>query len=159
MLTKAKKQDIIESGAADLKENRSVVFIDFGGVKTKDINAFRRTVRGVNGEMTVIKKKLLRVAFEKAGVDFDPEVFEGQLGTIISKEDLYVIAAPAVKLDATKVLGGYDLEAKRFVSAKEVVMLGKLPSREVLLSQVVGMVASPIRSFMFVLKERAKKIA
>ncbi len=159
MLTKAEKQNVIEGGVESLKGSRSIVFIDFAGVKAQDINGFRRKVRDVNGEMSVIKKKLLRVAFEKSGVDFDPEIFEGQVGTIISKEDLYVIAAPAVKLDASKVLGGYDLEAKRFVSAEEVVMLGKLPSREVLLSQVVGMVASPIRSFMFVLKERANKIA
>lgn len=159
MLNKTEKGKVIDAAVADIAKARSVVFIDFTGVKTGDLNSFRRTIRNTGGEMTVIKKKLLRVAFEKSGVDMDPEIFESQVGTIISPEELYVMAAPAFKFSAAKILGGYDLEAKRFVSAEEVTMLGKLPSREVLISQVVGMVASPIRSFMYVLKERANKIA
>ena len=159
MLNKKEKSEVIDSAIADIAKARSIVFIDFTGVKTGDLNVFRKVIRNAGGEMTVIKKKLLRVAFEKAGVDMDPEIFETQVGTIISPEELYVMAAPTSKFSAAKILGGYDLEAKRFVSLEEVTMLGKLPSKEVLISQVVGMVASPIRSFMFVLKERANKIA
>ncbi|MDD4931260.1 MAG: 50S ribosomal protein L10 [Candidatus Colwellbacteria bacterium] len=159
MLNKKEKGEVIDSAIADIAKARSIVFIDFTGVKTGDLNAFRKSVRTVGGKMTVIKKKLLRVAFEKAGIDMDPEIFESQVGTIISSEELYIVAAPAYKFAAAKILGGYDLDAKRFVSAEEVELLGKLPSREVLISQVVGMVAAPLRSFMYVLKERANKIA
>ncbi|MDD5099001.1 MAG: 50S ribosomal protein L10 [Candidatus Colwellbacteria bacterium] len=159
MLTKKEKNSIIDEGVKNFGKSRSMVFIDFTGVKTGELNNFRKVIRGVNGELSVIKKKLLRVAFDKAGIDFNPETFESQVGTIMSPEDVFTIAGPTVKFQSAKVLGGYDLEAKRFVPAEEVIMLGKLPSKEILISQFVGMVASPIRSFMFVLKERAKQIA
>lgn len=159
MLTKKEKNSIIEKEVENFGKNRSVVFIDFTGVKTGELNNFRKAVREANGELSVIKKKLLRVAFEKAGIDFNPETFESQVGTIISPEEVFSVAGPAVKFQSAKILGGYDLESKRFVPAEEVIMLGNLPSKEVLLSQLVGMIASPIRSFMFVLKERAKQIA
>jgi ribosomal protein L10 len=86
-------------------------------------------------------------------------VFESQVGTIFSPDEIFAIAQPAYKFASAKILGGYDIDGKRFVPAEEVIMLGKLPSREVLLGQLVGMIASPLKSFMFVLKERALKIA
>lgn len=156
MLNKEQKRQIVDREVARLKNIRSVVFIDFTGVKAGDLNAFRRDVRAV-GEISVIKKRLLRVAFEKAGIDFNPEMFEAQLGTIFSTEDMQSTAASTYKFKEAKILGGYDLSEKRFVSGEEVTMLGKLPSREVLLSQVVGMIAAPIRSFLFVLNERSKQ--
>jgi len=159
MLTKEQKKKVIENEKADLKNSRSAVFIDFTGVKTGDLNAFRKTIRQAGGELKVIKKKLLRVAFTEAGLDFSPEIFESQVGTIFSGEEIFAMAQPAYKFASAKILGGYDIEGKKFVPAEEVIMLGRLPSREVLLGQLVGMVASPIKSFMFVLKERASKIA
>jgi ribosomal protein L10 len=63
------------------------------------------------------------------------------------------------KLETIKILGGYETEGGRFVPASEVLFLGQLPSREVLLGQLVGMIASPLRSFMFVLSERSKMVS
>ena len=37
-------------------------------------------------------------------------------------------------------------------------MIGKLPSREVLLAQVAGMLAAPIKMFLYVLNEKAKMV-
>lgn len=158
MLNKEQKKQIVEREVLRLKNLRSVVFIDFAGVKAGDLNSFRRDVREV-GELSVVKKRLLRVAFEKAGIDFNPEIFEAQLGTIFSGEDLQPVAALTYKFKEAKIIGGYDLSEKKFMPADEVIALGKLPSREVLLSQVVGMVASPIRSFLFVLNERSKSVS
>jgi len=159
MLTKNQKQEIIVNSVSDLKNSQSVIFIDFTKVKTGDLNAFRKTVRSAGGELKVIKKKLLRIAMKEVGIDFNPEVFEAQVGTIFSKEEIFTMASPAYKFSFAKILGGYDLSGNRLVSAEEVIMLGSLPPKEVLLGQLVGTIAFPIKSLMFVLKERASKIA
>jgi large subunit ribosomal protein L10 len=159
MLTKEQKKKVIENEKADIKNSRSTVFIDFTGVKAGELNTFRKTIREGGGELKVIKKRLLKIAFSEAGLDFDPEVFESQVGTIFSPNELFAVAQPTYKFASAKILGGYDMDEKRFVPAEEVIMLGRLPSREVLLGQLVGMIASPLKSFMFVLKERASKIA
>ncbi len=156
MLNKTQKNQIVDQEVGHLKNTRSIVFIDFSGVKAMNLNAFRREVRQM-GEISVIKKRLLRVAFERAGIDFNPEVFESQVATIFSNEDVQPVASLAYKFKEAKILGGYDLVSKRFLDADEVTMLGKLPSRDVLISQVVGMVAAPIRSFLYVLSERSKQ--
>lgn len=156
MLNKAQKNTIVDREVEHVKSVRTIVFIDFSGVSAMNMNNFRREVRSL-GEVSVIKKRLLRVAFEKAGIDFNPEVFDAQVATVFSKEDVQPVAALAYKFKEAKILGGYDLEAKRFLDADEVTMLGKLPSRDVLISQVVGMVAAPIRSFLYVLSERSKQ--
>lgn len=159
MLTKEQKKEIIGNETENLKNKKSIVFIDFTGVKTGDLNSFRKTIKSVGGEMRIIKKKLLHVAFEKAGIDFNPEIFESQVGTIFSNGDVFSMAGPAYKFSSAKILGGYDLEGRKFIPSEEVIMLGQLPPKEILLGQLVGMMAYPIRSFMFVLKERASKIA
>ncbi|MFA4999558.1 MAG: 50S ribosomal protein L10 [Parcubacteria group bacterium] len=159
MLTKNQKKEVIENEVGDLKNSHSVVFVDFTGVKAGDLNAFRKTIRAAGGKLKVIKKKLLRVAFGEAGLDFNPETFDSQVGTIFSNDEIFTMAGPAYKFANAKILGGYDIDGKRFVPAEEVIMLGQLPSKDVLLGQLVGMIASPIRSLMFVFKERASKIA
>lgn len=158
MLTKEQKKTIVDNEVNSIKNNQSIVFIDFTGVKAGELNKFRKDIREKGGELKVIKKKLLRVAFNQVGLDFNPEVFESQVGTVFSNEEIFAMAAPAYKFTSAKILGGYDIKDKRFISAEEVIMLGKLPSKEVLLGQLVSMIASPIKSFMFVLKERALKI-
>jgi len=158
MLTKEQKKKVINNEIDNLKKSRSVVFIDFSKVKAGELNSFRKTIRETGGELKVVKKKLLRVAMSQAGIDFNPEIFESQVGTIFSNNEIFAMAGPTHKFSVAKILGGYDIDGKRFLPAEEVIMLGKLPSKEVLLSQLVGMLASPIRSLMFVLKERASKI-
>ena len=158
MLTKEQKKKVITNEISSLKNSKSVVFIDFTKVKAGDLSSFRKTIREAGGELRVIKKKLLRVAMSQAGIDFNPEIFESQVGTIFSNNEIFAMAGPTHKFSVAKILGGYDIDGKRFLPAEEVIMLGKLPSKEVLLSQLVGMLASPIRSLMFVLKERASKI-
>lgn len=158
MLTKNQKKEIIENSVNDLKNSQSVIFIDFTKVKTGDLNAFRRIIREAGGELKVVKKKLLRIAMKESGIDFNPEIFESQVGTIFSKEEIFAIAQLAYKFSFAKILGGYDLGVNRFIPAQEVIILGSLPSKEVLLGQLVGMIASPIRSLMFVLKARSSKI-
>jgi len=158
MLTKNQKKVVIENETSNLKNSQSIVFIDFTKVKTGDLNSFRKVVREAGGELKVIKKKLLRIAMKEAGIDFNPEIFESQVGTIFSKNEVFVMAGPSYRFSTAKILGGYDISGNRFIPAEEVIMLGSLPPREVLLGQLVGMIASPIKSLMFVLKERASKI-
>ena len=59
--------------------------------------------------------------------------------------------------DTFAIVGGVQVAEKQFVPASDVIRLGQLPSREVLLGQLVGMLVSPIRSFLFVLNEKAKR--
>lgn len=157
MLNRSEKKEIISQGVIDVKESQSLVFLDFTGVQTGKLNAFRGQIRQVGGHFDVIKKRLLKLILAKANVAIDPETFDGQVGTIFAPVDIFNVAGPVYKAEGFKVLGGFDLVGQKEVSVADIIMMGKLPSREVLLAQVVGTIAAPLRSFLYVLNERAKK--
>lgn len=157
MLTKKQKIQQIEDGQKLLKENKSLIFIDFGGKGVKDLSALRKTLREVGANLKVVKKRLMRVIFEKQGIDFNPEQFKSQLGTIFAPKEIFEIAGQVYK-SKIEILGGYDLSTKNFMDAEKVKFIGNLPPREILLGQLVGMIASPLKMFMFVLNEKSKKV-
>ena len=118
----------------------------------------------MGAKFKVIKKRLLRIVFEKMGVDFNPEQFNSQLGTIFTQKDIYEIISPvykfshAKKKQGFKILGAYDLAEKKFIDAETVVKIGKLPTREILLSQLVGVLSAPMRMLAYVLNEKSKMV-
>jgi len=174
MKTKKQKQTAIEEGKKLLEGNRNLVFVDFTGASVEDLKSLRKTLKEIGAKLKVVKKKLMRVLFEKEGIDFNPEQFESQLATIFADKDISEIAGPVYKFfegikkkgfsakggsaAGGKILGAYDLPAKSFLDGETVTKIGKLPSREVLLGQLVGMLASPIRMFLYVLNEKSKMV-
>jgi large subunit ribosomal protein L10 len=163
MLTKQQKSKQIEESQKLLDENRLVFFADFSGTSVEDLKQLRKIMRELGAKVKVIKKKLLRAAFEKKGADFNPEQFESQAAAIFAPKDISEIAPPIYKFSKEKekkgfkILGAYDLSEKNFLDAETVKRIGRLPSREVLLAQLVGMLSMPIKMFMYVLNEKGRK--
>ncbi len=163
MKTKEQKKTQIESGLKGIDEHKTLVFADFTGVKVNELNTFRKALYDAGARFEVFKKRLLRVAFQKKGIEVDPKDFAGQVGVAFSKSGIEALAGTvwgfAKNVKAFKILGGFDTEQKIFFAGDEVAAIGNLPPREVLLSQVVGTMASPMSVFLYVLGERAKKIS
>lgn len=163
MLTKQQKTKQVEMGEELIKESSVIVFTDFTGVGVEDIKKLRATLKEAGAKFKVIKKTLMRVALKKMGIDFTPEQYDSQVGTIFSSKDISEVAGPIYKFGKEKekagfkILGAYDMVAKIALDGAMVKRIGQLPSREILLGQLVGMIAAPLKSFMFILNEKAKK--
>ncbi len=164
MKTKAQKQQQVELGQQELGKSETVVITDFTGLSANDLNAFRRAVRGIGGKMVVIKKRLLRLVFQNHGLDFEPKNFAGQTGVVFSPKDMVETAGVVYKFGQTFVTknlfhisGGFEVKEKKFLDAETVQRYGQLPSREVLLGQLVFMLTVPIKKVLFVLNEKAKR--
>lgn len=163
MLTKKQKSQHIEESKKIIQDNKTLIFIDFTGTIVEDMKKLRRILLGIGGKMKIIKKKLLRVAFKESNLDFNPEQFDSQVATILAQKDISELAGPIYKFSKEtknknfKILGGYNLIEKNFIEAEIVKQIGQLPSREVLLGRVVGMLASPIKMFLYVLDQKSKQ--
>lgn len=164
MKTKLEKQDSIETGAKDLAASQAVVLTDFTGLTVNELAGLRRALQGAGATYRVVKKRLLKFVFAKGDMTFEPKEFQGQTGVVFSPNDMvttanavYQFAKQHEKSGFFKILGGFDVPAKAFVSADDVTAMGKLPGRQVLLGQLVGMLTSPLRSLAFVLDQAAKK--
>lgn len=163
MKTKQQKAKQIEEGEKLLKQSKSLIFIDFTGASMQDLTNLRKSMREAKAKLQVIKKKLLRIIFEKEKIDFNPEQFELQMGVIFSNEDIENLAVPIYKFakevekKGFKILGAYDLLTKNFIEGETLIRIGKLPSREILLGQLVGVLSAPLKMLMYVLNEKSKE--
>mgnify|MGYP001607393661 FL=1 len=162
MKTKAQKIEQIKQAEQLLLKSRFLVFADFTGLNVAGFQKLKKSLKAGLNIFQVVKKRLLKIVFKNRGIEFDPVQFDSQVATLFSAEDLTDIAAPIYKFskevkNVFKILGAYDLNNKKFFTADEVKFIGQLPPREVLLAQIVGMISSPLRKFLFVLNEKAKR--
>ena len=164
MLTKEQKKQQIEEGKEIIKNNKFLVFIDFTKTSVEDLKKLRRALRDAGAKLKVIKKRLLNIAFKENNLDINFDDFKLQVGTVFSEKDIPEIAAAVYKFSKGtnnkefRILGGYDLSAKNFLDAEFVQMIGQLPSREIILSQLFGILQSPISKLLYVLSEKSKMV-
>ena len=98
----------------------------------------------------------MRVAFQRKNIDFNPEQIDGQIGTVFTTRDITEIAGPVHKAGIL-MRGAFDVAQKSFIDEETIEAIGKLPGREVLLGRLLGMLASPIKMFLYLLNEKNKQ--
>jgi large subunit ribosomal protein L10 len=165
MKTKQQKKEQIEKGGSLLKDSKVLIFTDFSKLPAEDMRKLRREILPTGAKLFVIKKRLLGVLMKQNGYDIDLSKYKMSVGTVFSPVSLEEVSGPVykffkgMKLEKEKVLGGYDVAAKSFIEPATIAFIGELPPREVLLGQLLGMLSSPIRSFLYVLDQKSKQTA
>ncbi len=161
MLSRAKKIEQVEQGKKLLGESATLIFTDFTKTKNEDLRNLRAVLKEVGAKFQVIKKRLLGIVLKERGIEFNPREFESQVGTIFVKGDVSEVAGPIYQFskdnEGFKILGGLDVLSKAIIPGETIIAIGKLPSREVLLAQLIGVLSSPLRMFAYVLSEKAKR--
>lgn len=159
-LTKEQKQKVIKDLQDKISKQKSVVFIDFSKVNSKDIFALRRKLKAAGCTLKVAKKTLLGIAFGKDNALWNKakESIPGQLAVVFGTKD--EMAPAKITEQFTKeseninILGG--IFESRFIDKAEVIVLSKIPSREELLSKLVGSIFAPVSGFVNVLQGNIK---
>ena len=153
------KQPIVEKIAEEIKDAQSVVLVDYRGLTVAQDTELRKKLREAGVTYKVCKNTMMKRAFE--GTDFAAldEHLEGPSAIAISKDDATAPArilckfaknAKALELKAGVVEGTlYDTDALN--------ELAKIPSRDELLSKLLGSLQSPITNFARVIKQIAEQ--
>ena len=151
-LTKEKKQAILNQLKQELQGNKVIFFVNFQGIKTKELFALRKSLKKNSAKLEVVKKTLLKLSFKDVGVNFDKSQFEGEVAVAFGPEEIKLaklLYEFAKKYENLKILGGYLKNGVyEFIAPKEIVELAKLPSREELLAKLVWTIANPISRFI-----------
>lgn len=159
--TRTQKAEAVKSAGKEMESAKFVLFADFSSTTNEDLKSFRRAIREIGAKFSVVKKRLMKIVLKNAGIDFEPKQFSGQMGTIFAKGDLSDIAQSFHKFAKIKpnfkVLGGLDVLNRTPITREVIVAIGKLPSREILLAQLLGGITSPVRKLMYALQEVSKK--
>jgi large subunit ribosomal protein L10 len=145
MPTEAKKATV-----AELKEEfsaaRATIVADYRGLTVSDTQAVRRALRGEGITYRIVKNRLARIAAQEVGQSELSEMLEGPTALAMGSGDEVVLARTfldAVRPYKTVVVRGAVLNGKR-VDTDSVTRLATLPSRDILLAQLAGGIASPL---------------
>ena len=147
MPTEAKKATV-----AELKEEfsaaKTTIVADYRGLTVSDIQAVRRALRGEGITYRVVKNRLAKIAAEEIGNTELTQMLEGPTALAMGAGDEVAVARTfleAIRPFKTVAVRGAVLNGKRVDSAS-VTRLSTLPSREVMLAQLAGGMASPLAS-------------
>ncbi len=160
-ITREQKVKIVEEGGKDIGESKILLFTDFKGMKVGEIEDLRTVLRKAGVKFRVIKKRLIRVMLKNEGIDYNPVGLEGQIGVAFTSGDISEVAGPihrfSMEHNVPSMVGGVDVQKREEIPLETIIAISKLPSREVLLSQVIGSISAPLRGFMYILKELENK--
>ena len=148
------------------------IFTDYRGLTASEINSLRNKLRGLGVEYKVVKNTLARFAVVGAGKDELVDFFEGPVAIAFGHGE---ITEPAKALADYINVSKVDLSVKggflgdRILTAKDVMTLSTLPSREILLAKLLGGMQAPVhallshlnapvRGFMAVLQARIQQL-
>lgn len=154
------KQEITEDLRERFQRSKVVIVTDYKGLDVTSLNSLRRQLREAACEYQVVKNTLLVRAAEKTGVALIKDNFKGPNAVALSYDDP---VAPAKVL--TEFAKSHDkLEIKvgvlngKFLNAGDIKSLAALPSREVLLSQVLAAMNGVTGSFVRLLNNIPQKL-
>lgn len=160
MLSKELKHELVKKINDRFKTGPTVMVIEYKGLTVKEMQALRRQLKGAKAELRVFKNSLLRIASRETAVEGINELFEGPTAVAISDNDPASVAKvfvdSAKAYPAVRFKGG--IVDGKVIGSEEVTRLSRLPSKEVLLSQFVGMLSNPISNFLGVLTELQRNV-
>jgi large subunit ribosomal protein L10 len=156
----SQKQQYVAELAEQLKNSCAGVIIDYKGITVAEDTEFRKELREAGVQYSVVKNTMLRFAAKEAGLDGICDVLDGTTALATSAEDPIAAAkviskyADKLKDKVTIKIGFMDGEV---MEAAKVVELGKLPSKEQLVGQLLSVLVAPIRGLAVALNAIAEK--
>ena len=153
------KQPIVAEISEYIKDAQSVVLVDYRGLTVEQDTELRKQLREEGITYKVYKNTMMNFAFK--GTDFEAlaPYLEGPSAVAISTTDATaparVLAKFAKTADALEIKGGV-VEGIAY-DAKGIASIANIPSREELLSKLLGSIQSPITNFARVMNQLAEK--
>jgi large subunit ribosomal protein L10 len=145
-MNRDQKAAVIEEVATQIKESEAVFAVDYRGISVSQAGELRARLSEADASLRVVKNTLTERAADQAGAEHLKELLEGPTAFTFVRGD----AALAAKAIAAFRRQHQVLEFKggtmdgATVSVAELEAIARLPAREVLHGQLVGVLASPV---------------
>lgn len=153
------KQPVVEEISANIKDAQSVVLVDYRGLTVEQDTNLRRELRNAGVTYKVYKNTMMNFAFKGTDCESLAPYLEGPSAIAISTTDATaparVLAKFAKTANALEIKGGM-VEGLAY-DAKGIAAIASIPSREELLSKLLGSMKTPITNFARVMNQLAEK--
>jgi len=145
-MNKEQKIAVVDEIAAQISDADAIFAVDYRGTSVPQAAALRAKLRDADTTFRIVKNSLTERAADKAGADTLKELLEGPTAFAFVRGD----AAAAAKAlnDFTREQAAFQFKGGVLdgapLSVDEIRAIARLPTREVLHAQLVGVVASPL---------------
>lgn len=155
-----KKIDTVSLLTEKISRAKAMVFVDYRGLKHKQLEILRKSLKSVNADLTITKNRLMMRALADRAESLQASLSD-TTATLFSYADEVAPLKELLKFIKTagvgKTKGG--LLGQSFLSDTEVTRLASLPNKQVLLAQLVGQLNAPIQGLHHALSWNINKFA
>jgi large subunit ribosomal protein L10 len=152
-MSKYVKEMMMDQLRSDLDGSRSLLIVDLKGLDANAEHDLRRDLRKKSIRLRVLKNSLARRVFSEMGMEGLSPFLEGPSAIAWGGEGIAELAkeisSQVKKLKKPEIKGGAVDGV--VVGPNQVEDITKLPSREVLIGQVIGLLLGPARSALSLL--------
>jgi large subunit ribosomal protein L10 len=146
-MIKQYKIDEVKSLAEKLKAKGNIIFTDYSGVKVKGLQELRKKLRAKNVEYKVVKNNLFKLALKEAGYEGMDSHVKGPVAVAFIKSEV---------AETAKIFKDFSKEQEKFsfslavfdkviYNDEQVKKIAELPSKDVIISQVMSLINGPSR--------------
>jgi|GEM_PF-29978 len=155
------KANIVSDLAEKLNRSPFLLVTDYQRMKVDQFGELRNRLAPAGAEVRVVKNSFLKRAMADSGMPDLADKLTGQTAIVVGENDVAPVAkilklfAAEFKIAALKI----GVVNKEILSTSDVETLAELPSREILLSQLLGLLLAPATRLVRVLNEPASAFA
>ena len=153
------KKVLVEEIKEKIKSAISLTFVDYRGLTVEEDTKMRKELREAEVEYKVYKNRLLLRALDELGYTGYNDVLEGTTAVAFGLKD--EVSGPRIIVNTIEKSKKMQVKCGMLngnrIDASMVEQLAKIPSKEVLISKLLYMLQSPIRSVAIALNAIAEK--
>jgi large subunit ribosomal protein L10 len=155
------KPTIVEDVKLRLNNSPFLIVVDYGGMNVDHFAELRTRLAGAGAAMTVVKNTFLRRSIKEAGLPELDDHLNGQTAYVTGDKDICsaakILKTFSSEFEKPKIRAGVLDNA--VLDTPQVIALADLPSKEVLQSQLLGMLLQPATKLVRTLNEPAASLA
>lgn len=162
-LTKEQKQKILKDLKEKIARQKSIVLVGFKGLEVTKMTELRKKMKEQDCEFKVAKKTLIQLALEKTSPEIGKKIkeFKKEIALGFGYEDeitpFKILGKFSKENKNLEILGGITHNQKpEFLEAEQAIILSELPTKEELLTRLLGSIQSPVLNFLNVLQGNIK---
>jgi ribosomal protein L10 len=162
LVKKSEKADLVADLGEKLRTAKVAVLARYQGLTVAKTNQFRREVRGVKGECKVAKNTLAKRAFAATSLQGSEAWLDGPTALVLGYDDPIAVTKVVAKWADSEgekfTIKGGILEGE-VLEPEAVVALSKLPSKDALRAQLLGVLQAPASTLVRLLAEPGSRLA
>ncbi len=155
------KRENVEEIKEKIEKAQAIVLVDYRGLNVEQLTELRKRYRSAGVEYKVYKNTMMRFAFKDSGYEAFNEYLKGPNAIAFGYDD--PVQAAKITSEFAKEYKNLEIKAGivdgKVIDVEGVKALAELPSREVLIAQVLGGFNAPIQGFVNVLQGTIRGLA